>query len=115
MYIWTRTGLGQPAAPATMPVIQSPMVRVANSSVAPYQGTCRIVARSYDKPGLSIGSGFLVSPHHVLTCAHNIYPLQAPRTRSIEVYPAQNGPDEGAAHFAANGWAVSAGWRPNDC
>jgi V8-like Glu-specific endopeptidase len=93
------------------------MVRVANALVAPFQCICRIVARSYDKPEneYSVGTGFLISPFHILTCAHNIYPSQAPRTKSVEVYPAQNGPDEGAARFVSNGWAVSERWRPNDC
>ena len=72
------------------------MVRVENALVAPYRCICRIVARAYDKPEneYSVGTGFLISPYYVLTCAHNIYPLQAPRTKTIDVYPAQNGPDE---------------------
>jgi V8-like Glu-specific endopeptidase len=93
------------------------MVRVANALVPPYRCICRIVARAYDKPEneYSVGTGVLIGPYHVLTCAHNIYPLQAPRTETIDVYPAQNGPDESASRFRANGWAVSRGWSPNDC
>jgi V8-like Glu-specific endopeptidase len=93
------------------------MVRIANAFVPPYRCICRIVTRAYDKPAneYSIGTGFLVSPYHVLTCAHNIYPLQAPRTKTIDVYPAQNGPDDNASRFRANGWAVSPGWGPKDC
>jgi len=115
MYIRTNAGVGQAPAPATPPVVTSPMVRVANALVAPFQSICRIVARSYDKPGLSIGTGFLISPSYVLTCAHNIYPAQAPRTKSIEVFPAQNGPDASVVRHASNGWAVSERWRSGDC
>lgn len=105
--------------PATVPshARQNPMVRVENALVSPYRCICRIVARAYDKPEneSSIGSGFLISPYHVLTCAHVIHPLEAPHTENIDVYPAQNGPDDNAVRFRANGWAVSPGWRPNDC
>jgi len=97
---------------------QSQMVRVANALVAPYRYICRIVARAYDKPenAYSIGTGVLVGPNHVFTCAHNIYPAQAPRTKTIDVYIAQNGPDENASRFRANGWAVRQGWRwDKDC
>jgi V8-like Glu-specific endopeptidase len=114
-----QTQLDEPPATSPPPSLarQSPMVRIANALVAPYRCICRIVARAYDKPvtEYSIGTGFLISPYHVLTCAHNIYPLQAPRTETIEVYPAQNGPNDHASRFRANGWAVSPGWRPNDC
>src|SRR5262249_32622593 len=93
---------------AEAPAGQSQMDRIANALVAPYRYICRIVARAYDKPEneYSVGSGVLVSPYHVLTCAHNIYPIQAPHTKSIDVYVAQNGPDENASRFRANGWAV---------
>jgi Trypsin-like peptidase domain len=111
--------LGEPPAPAraapSPPARPSAMVRVANALVAPFRCICRIVACSYDKPGFSVGTGFLVGPYHVLTCAHCIYPLEAPRTKTIDVYPAQNGPFESVARFRANGWAIRPGWRPNDC
>jgi V8-like Glu-specific endopeptidase len=111
--------LGEPPAPAraapSPPARPSAMVRVANALVAPFRCICRIVACSYDKPGFSVGTGLLVSPYHVLTCAHCIYPLEAPRTKTIDVYPAQNGPFESVARFRANGWAIRPAWRPNDC
>jgi V8-like Glu-specific endopeptidase len=93
------------------------LARVTNVNVAPYRCICRVVARAYDRPDneYSVGTGFLISPNHVLTCAHNIYPLQSPHTGSIDVFPAQNGPDENARRFRANGWAVSPGWKPGDC
>ena len=91
------------------------MVRVANTHVPPFRCICRIVACSYDKPGYSIGTGFFVSPYHVVTCAHVIYPAEAPRTKTIDVYPAQNGTDQSGGRFRANGWAIRRGWRPKDC
>jgi hypothetical protein len=99
----------QPAAPAG-----SPLTRVADASVPPFRAVCRIVARQDDK-GFSVGSGLLVGPYHVLTCAHVIFPPQAPGTREIVVHPGQNGPDDPATSFKANGWAVSPRWRANDC
>src|SRR5262245_48197964 len=100
------------------PASQIQLVRVANTLVAPFRHICRIVARAYDKPenAYSIGTGVLVSPYHVLTCAHNIYPSQAPRTKTIDVFIAQNGPDENASRFRANGWVAAPGWGPSkDC
>jgi V8-like Glu-specific endopeptidase len=113
-----RRFLGEAPTPARAPppaVPASPMVRVANALVAPFRCICRVVACSYDRPGFSVGTGFLVGPYHVLTCAHCIYPLEAPRTKTIDVYPAQNGPFESAVRFRANGWAIRPAWRPNDC
>jgi hypothetical protein len=110
--------LGETPAPARVPSpppAPSAMVRVANSLAPPFRCICRIVACSYDKPGFSVGTGFLISPYHVLTCAHCIYPLEAPRTKTIDVYPAQNGPFESVVRFRANGWAIRPAWRPNDC
>jgi V8-like Glu-specific endopeptidase len=102
-----------PAIP--VPVQALPASRVANTLAPPYRCICRIVTRSYDKPGFSVGTGVLISPFHILTCAHVIYPPEAPRTREIDVHPAQNGPDEDSPLFRANGWAISPSWRLNDC
>jgi V8-like Glu-specific endopeptidase len=109
--------LGEAAATASPCPATRKMVRVGNALAAPYRCICRIVARAYDKPenAFSVGTGFLISPYHVLTCAHNIYPVQAPHTKTIDIYPAQNGPDDKVVRFRANGWAVSGGWRPKDC
>src|SRR5262249_20157557 len=52
--------------------------------------------------------------YHVLTCAHVIFPPQAPLTTDIVVFPGQNGPDTDC-RVRADGWAVSPGWRANDC
>jgi V8-like Glu-specific endopeptidase len=112
--------LGETPSPAILPAIPGPVQalpasRVANTLAPPYRFICRIVTRSYDKPGFSVGTGVLISPFHVLTCAHVIYPPEAPRTREIDVHPAQNGPDEDSLRFRANGWAISPSWRLNDC
>jgi len=96
------------APPGSMP-------RVANTLLPPFRCVCRIVACSYDKPGYSVGTGFFVSPYHVVTCAHVIYPAEAPRTRTIDVYPAQNGANQAGGRYRANGWAIRRGWSPNDC
>jgi V8-like Glu-specific endopeptidase len=100
------------AAPVATP---GTMLRVANTLVPPFRCICRIVACSYDKPGYSVGTGFFVSPYHVVTCAHVIYPEQAPRTKTIDVYPAQNGADQSGGRYRANGWAIRRGWWPKDC
>ena len=104
-------GLGEPA-----PVLPAAtqLTRVADASVPPWRAVCRIVARQ-DDAGFSVGTGILVSPHHVLTAAHVILPPQAPRTREIVVHPGQNGPDASSTGYKANGWAVSPRWRSTDC
>jgi hypothetical protein len=107
-----RAGMPPPAIP---PAVHLPLTRVRDAASPPWRVVCRIVTRSYDRPGFSVGTGVLVSPHHILTCAHVIFPPQAPRTREIVVYPGQNGPDESAMPFKANGWVVNPGWRMADC
>jgi V8-like Glu-specific endopeptidase len=104
-------------APPAGPILQLPrmsLTRVPDTRVEPVAFICRIVTRSYDKPGESIGTGVFVSPYHVLTCAHNIFPPQAPRTKEIIVFPGQNGPDS-ECHVRANAWAISPGWRGTNC
>jgi V8-like Glu-specific endopeptidase len=108
---------GRPAA-ADRTTAPAPLAltRVPNTRLEPFRWICRILTRSYDKPGVSIGTGILISPYHVLTCAHVIYPPQATRTKEINVFPGQNGPDdEDWPSFRANGWAISPGWRANNC
>lgn len=113
MYVGAVIGEPVRAQPAPQPT-PSGRIRVTNVNVAPFRCVCRLVVRSYDKPGMAIGTGFLISPSHVLTCAHNIYPIQSPRTKSIEIFPAQDGANI-ASRIVANGWAVSRNWRPLDC
>jgi len=113
MYVGEVIGEPVRSQPAP-PMMQSGRTRVTNVNVAPFRCVCRLVVRSYDKPGIAIGTGFLISPSHVLTCAHNIFPIQSPRTKSIEVFPAQDGAKI-ATRIMANGWAVSSNWQPQDC
>jgi V8-like Glu-specific endopeptidase len=91
------------------------LTRVRDSRVAPLRSICRLVTGSYANTTETVGTGFLIGRYHVLTCAHNIYPPDNPKTGRIAVSPAQNGPDEYWPAIAANGWAVSPGWRREDC
>ncbi len=104
--------LGQSPAPGTAPATL-PLTRVQRADLVPFRCICRIVTRSHDRSGYSVGTGFLIGRHHVLTAAHVITPLEAPSTSSITVYPGQNG--ERATGIAANGWAISPGYRSTDC
>ena len=91
------------------------LTRVQDSRLAPFRSICRLVVGSYANSTESVSTGFLIGRHHVLTCAHNIYPLRNPKTARIAVYAGQNGPDEYWPPILANGWAVSPGWRGQDC
>ena len=105
-----------PVMPATNPLQlpASPLTRVPDSRVDPFSFICRLVAKSHNKPGEVIGTGILITPFHVLTCAHNIFPPQAPNTKEIIVYPGQNGPDP-RCHVRANAWAIHPSWRGTSC
>ena len=66
--------------------------------------------------GHSVGSGVLITPRHVLTCAHVIQPPENPNhIMSITVFVAQNGQADGKNGIKANGWAVTPGWSSNCC
>lgn len=108
------SGITIPPAPF-VPVPPLKLLRVADALKAPYRCVCRIVVRAYDKPGESLGTGVLISPFHVLTCAHVIAPPESPHTGEIDVYPAQNGPDKNHSRFRANGWVKSSAWQSNNC
>lgn len=115
------TGISIPAPPAPVPapgaILQlprMPLTRVQDTRLEPFAYICRLVTKSYDKPGEVFGTGVLITPYHVLTVAHNIFPPQAPKTKEIIVFPGQNGPDS-ACHVRADAWAISPGWRGTDC
>ena len=110
----TSSGITLPPAPF-VPTPTLPSSRVTAALGQPYRNICRIVVRNYDNDQISVGTGVLISPYHVLTCGHVIYPPASPRTRGIEVFPGQNGPDENVSLFRSNGWAISASWRATDC
>jgi V8-like Glu-specific endopeptidase len=105
----------RPVQPPPAGAAATPLTRVADATIPPWRAVCRIVARESGAAGYSVGSGVLIAPYHVLTCAHVIFPPQAPRTHEITVYPGQNGPDGSARGIKANGWAVSPAWRMNEC
>jgi V8-like Glu-specific endopeptidase len=112
-------GRAEPATPLNIAIKATPrpvaLTRVKDTRFLPYGHVCRIVARSHDQPGISIGTGVLIGTHHVLTCAHNIFPSQAPRTKSIDVIPMQNGDDGKWPVYRANGWTVRKRWKVKDC
>ncbi|WP_052195257.1 trypsin-like serine peptidase [Deinococcus radiopugnans] len=88
--------------------------KVANSLAVPFRWICRVVATQANGDS-SVGTGVLIGPRHVLTCAHVIYPVDDNgrprfRTRSIEVFPAENGGEEPLGGFRANGWTVHRQW-----
>jgi V8-like Glu-specific endopeptidase len=81
--------------------------------LAPFASICRIVARTA-KGGVSYGTGILIGPYHVLTCAHVIFPPQDQLTKEIIVFPGQNGPDS-HCRIKSDGWAVSPAYRETNC
>lgn len=96
------------------PVTLLPITRVLDTTLEPFRSICRIHVRT-TKNGNSFGTGVLISRHHVLTCAHILYPRQNPNPREVTVLPGQSGPDDKRPQVRANGWAVSPGWRWFDC
>ncbi|MDX2033443.1 MAG: trypsin-like peptidase domain-containing protein [Blastocatellia bacterium] len=86
---------------------------MADTQLAPFASICRIIARPA-KGRESIGTGVLIGPYHVLTCAHVIFPPENPLTKEIIVFPGQNGPDS-HCRVKADGWAVSPAYRESDC
>jgi V8-like Glu-specific endopeptidase len=88
---------------------------VRDSTAVPFRWICQVVATMANGQ-ISTGTGFLVGPRHVLTCAHVIYPQDPDdarpyRTKSIMVYPARHGAREPYSGHTANGWAVHPLWR----
>lgn len=63
--------------------------RIDATSTWPYSVFGQLQSKSED--GTSQGSGTLVSPHHVLTCAHNVYDATTKRwAREVKFIPALN-------------------------
>jgi V8-like Glu-specific endopeptidase len=88
--------------------------RVVWTTQEPFRYICRIHVRTTEG-GNSFGSGVLISRYHVLTCAHVLYPRENPHPIEVTVLPGQNGPNDQRPRIRANGWAVSPGWRWNNC
>ena len=90
-----------------------PLARVLDSKTKEFGAICRVYTQMHG--GHSVGSGVLITPRHVLTCAHVIRPPDNPNeVLSITAFVAQNGSD-GTPGIRANGWAVAPGWTPLDC
>ena len=96
------------------PVRPMALTRVLDTASQPFRCICRIHVRT-QSGNSSFGTGVLIGRYHVLTCAHVLYPFQEPNPQEITVFPGQNGPGDRRAGLRASGWAVSPGWRWNDC
>jgi hypothetical protein len=96
------------------PVTPFPIRRVLDTGSQPFRCVCRIHVRT-TKSGNSFGTGVLIGRYHVLTCAHVLYPRANPNPREVTVLPGQHGLDDKRSPLTADGWAVSPGWRWNDC
>ena len=101
----------QGAQPISLPPAR--LTRVTDTRLAPFASICRIVARTA-KGGVSYGTGILVGPYHVLTCAHVIFDPEDQLTQEITVFPGQNGPDS-HCRVKSDGWAVSPAYRGTNC
>lgn len=111
-------GRAEPAPRTTMeppgPVAPMELERVLDPKTKEFRAICRVYAQT--NGGHSVGSGVLITPRHVLTCAHVIYPPENPnKTLSITVFVAQNGPGDGKHGIKADGWAVKHGWDSRCC
>lgn len=132
MYQYTRESLGeqtpqtptQPAGPSRASrAVSSALRPVTDTTQVPFRWVCQVTAyteRSGQK-GRSVGTGILISPWHVLTCAHVIYPPQQPYgTVRVVVIPGYNPGSRIVTWarqpaFEANGWAVDPRWNPREC
>jgi Trypsin-like peptidase domain len=102
----------EPAAPHLAQPNSSP---VTETREFPLRFVCRVHARTKER-GNSIGTGFLIHPRIVLTCAHVVFPPQArSKTVSVTVTPGQNGdatplggPLRAKAWLSAPDWNKSA-------
>ena len=111
-------GRAEPAKPITTetpgPVRPFALERVNDTKTKEFGAVCRVFTQV--KGGHSVGSGVLITPRHVLTCAHVIQPPQNPHSiMSITAFVAQNGPADDKNGIKADGWAVKRGWSPHCC
>jgi V8-like Glu-specific endopeptidase len=103
----TRPRLAQGAANAT-----SALLPVSDSTRTPFRWVCRI--RVQGQRGHSFGTGILISPWHVLTAAHVIFPPQEPYSgKTIEVGPGYSATSRPV--FRSNGWAANPRWNVRAC
>jgi hypothetical protein len=122
--------LGQPG-PSTQPAgppgasraVSSALRPVTDTTQVPFRWVCRVTAYTETpaQKGHSVGTGVLISPWHVLTCAHVIYPPQQPYgTVRVVVIPGYSPGSRIVTWarqpaFEANGWAVDPRWNPREC
>jgi V8-like Glu-specific endopeptidase len=116
--MYLNLGRAEPAPSTTTetpgPVSPMPLERVLDTKTKEFGAVCRVYTKM--KRGHSVGSGVLITPRHVLTCAHVIFPPEEPyQTQSIQVFVAQNGPADEKNGIKADGWAVRDGWMANCC
>jgi V8-like Glu-specific endopeptidase len=72
-------------------------VKIADTLEYPYS-TIGIIAMRHRGGDYKQGTGFLIAPNIVLTCAHNLYDIFTKKTfYEINFYPAVNG-QEGTAY-----------------
>lgn len=96
------------------PVRPFPLERVLDPKTSEFGAVCRVLTTT--RRGHSIGSGVLITPRHVLTCAHVIQPPEdSTNVMSITVSIAPNGPAEARKTIKADGWAVRLGWSAVCC
>ncbi|MGH7945669.1 MAG: trypsin-like serine peptidase [Opitutaceae bacterium] len=95
------------------PVLSMPLTQVLDTTTSEFRSVCRIYTKT--NGGHSVSSGILVGRHHVLTCAHAIYPFDDPTPKWIKVFVAQNGPSDKTPGIQANGWAVTPGFNLKKC
>src|SRR5689334_21196536 len=90
----------------------SALLSVSDTSRTPFRWVCRI--RVQGQRGHSFGTGILISPWHVLTAAHVIFPPQEPYSgNTIEVGPAYSTTSRPV--LRSNGWAANPRWNVRDC
>jgi Trypsin len=110
-------------APGVSRAVSSPMRPVTDTTQVPFRWVCRVEAYTETpaQKGHSVGTGILISPWHVLTAAHVIYPPQQPyRTVKVVVIPGYSHGSKIVTWarqpaFEANGWAVDPRWNPREC
>lgn len=115
--MYVNLGRAEPAPRITVetpgPVHPMALDRILDTTTSEFRSVCRIYTKTAG--GHSVGSGVLIGPRHVLTCAHVLYPFDDPKPLWIKVFVAQNGPNDKTPGIKADGWAVRPGWFAQRC